>query len=1019
MSGLEVASFPGANQDTIQAIATDASGNIYAAGTTYSALFPVKNAAQPVFGESAILRTTDLGATWSRVGSPAGSAVAVIADPADPQVIFTSGANGIFRSTDSGETWQSVYAAAVTSAATDPGNHLHLAALTATETLIRSLDGGTTWAAGGAACGIAGCGQLLADPTGSGTLLVTGLGISISRDWGLTFQSFGPPGGVGTPNAAAFDPSHPGWIYVDRSAGVAGGLFLTTDFGASWTQKASPPSTFSSILNLAVDPDQPGVLVAATANGLYKSSDGAASWALQTPSAPPAAYFLPETNHAFVLAPHRCSASGGIFALGSGVPGSFAVSFSPDFGVTWKTPQLTNVLSVARGAGCTFYVTRTPTSDAFVAKIAPNGETLWSTFLGGSDHDAPVAVATDTQGNVYVAGNTSSPDFPTSVAHIGPPGNNSVFLAKFTPGGLLTYSAMLGGEAANNAIALAVDANQNVYVAGKTDSLQFPITTGTVGPTLDPGSYTGFLVKVSSNGALGYATYLGPSYTFPGAILVNANQEVTVAGSGIVPGSGASSNGAEPQFVLKLDPAASRIVTFTYLAATQAGNGGSVTGMATDAQNNLIVFGHTPSGTVPATPGAYSSPPQVTHCNSNVLLALDDAYLTKLGAVDWQPIYTATFSAACGIETGAVAIDSTGATVMAMGATNGLSLRGPIAGGGACASFSSAIAKLSADSSTLQYATYLPNCGVPGMALAPDGSAYVGVSPLTGESATSILRLKIANSAPISLDGVANAFSGDASAVTSGGLYSLAISGFQPAAVNFGLNPSQNLPDLAAGVQVLFDGVPASILATAPGRVMVAAPAVLPDPSGKRAGDRGADLFTSTQVSYNGLLSNAVLMPVSRVLPGLLTTDFPSVLPHADYADAAALNPDGTQNDANHPAAAGSTITVFTTGMGVAAPPIVPGSVASSSAVSPITAIYSSWETSGPSFSAPPLTVSSIAGFVAAMFQIHVPMPANITTLQGTDVGNEVRRVALWLQLGVPVVSHPPPLSNIVAVYVN
>src|SRR2546430_2730888 len=60
---LNLAGFAGSGQNSIQAVATDSRGNIYVAGTTPSPNFPVRNAAQPVFGEARILRTTDLGTT--------------------------------------------------------------------------------------------------------------------------------------------------------------------------------------------------------------------------------------------------------------------------------------------------------------------------------------------------------------------------------------------------------------------------------------------------------------------------------------------------------------------------------------------------------------------------------------------------------------------------------------------------------------------------------------------------------------------------------------------------------------------------------------------------------------------------------------------------------------------------------------------------------------------------------------------------------------------------------------------
>lgn len=82
LSQLGIAAFGGSGQTSIQAAAADASGNIYIAGTATSPDFPVKNAAQPVFGAARILRTTDLGVTWTRVGSPPDATVTAVApDP--------------------------------------------------------------------------------------------------------------------------------------------------------------------------------------------------------------------------------------------------------------------------------------------------------------------------------------------------------------------------------------------------------------------------------------------------------------------------------------------------------------------------------------------------------------------------------------------------------------------------------------------------------------------------------------------------------------------------------------------------------------------------------------------------------------------------------------------------------------------------------------------------------------------------------------------------------------------------
>src|ERR1700719_777060 len=60
-----IAGFGGSGQSSIQALATDSNGNILVAGTTNAPDFPVKNAAQPVLGDATILRTNDLGTTWT------------------------------------------------------------------------------------------------------------------------------------------------------------------------------------------------------------------------------------------------------------------------------------------------------------------------------------------------------------------------------------------------------------------------------------------------------------------------------------------------------------------------------------------------------------------------------------------------------------------------------------------------------------------------------------------------------------------------------------------------------------------------------------------------------------------------------------------------------------------------------------------------------------------------------------------------------------------------------------------
>jgi uncharacterized protein (TIGR03437 family) len=986
---LSIASFLGSGQNSIQAIATDSGGSLYVAGTTSSPDLPVKNAAQPAFAESRILRTRDLGTTWTRVPAPLDVAF-VFPDPAAPQILFGGGNQGIYKSVDAGETWKIVnplqpgFNGAL---AIDPGNHLRLAAIRPSGGIIRSLDGGETWSAGGPLAAQ----QLIADPTGSGALLAGNFLLSISRDWGLTFQQLNPPG-PGAPSAMAFDPSHPGWIYVDTAAGVLGTLWLSTDYGVSWTQKASPPTTFSGMLSLSVDPDQPATLLAATADGLYKSADGAASWTRQ---AGPAGSFNFDGFSPFALVRHSCAPSGWLFALGERDVLTYQVAFSPDDGVTWMTPQLTSVTGVAAGPGCAVYATRQATTDAFVARLAPDGTPLWTTFLGGSDRDAPVALVLDAQANAYVIGNTTSPDFPSTVPRIGVPGEASVFLTRFSPDGRVVYSTVVSGEANNTATAIAVDGSQNAYLVGQTDSLSFPVTPSALVSTLHSGSYSGFLLKLSSGGTPVYSTYLGGSYTFPGAVLVDANQQVTVAGTGPVPGLPLPNPGSNPEYLMKLDPSGSQVVSSIYLDGA-AGFPPGPSALAADAQNNLFVVGEA-AANFPVTPGAYAAPQSPASCLGNDYDINGDVYVTKLNAADWKPVYSALLTAPCGIQPGALAVDSAGAAVLALSTGAGLPLHSPLLGGPTCSYNSSAVAKISPDGSALEFATYLDNCGVPGIALGPDGSLYAGVSPNLRGDPAGLLHLGTASAPGISLDQISNAFSGDASAVVAGGLYSLSGTGFSPPVMDLGLNAGQKLPLDLGGVQATFDGTPAALLQVGPGRVLVV------PPSNRPAGRRGEMIhgFTAVEIVSGQASSNIVWMPVSESLPGLLTVDFPNLQPHPDFADGNVRNQDGTRNDQNHPAAPGDSITLLVTGVGAATP------------------VYSTWQRASPGETPPPETVNPAPGLISAVFQVGMQVPASSQNLGGTAVGNGVQRVLVGLQFQLSVSSDIPPASNLVGVYVK
>ena len=183
--------------------------------------------------------------------------------------------------------------------------------------------------------------------------------------------------------------------------------------------------------------------------------------------------------------------------------------------------------------------------DAFVTKLNAAGNALvYSTYLGGSSSEGgtnsiQLAVAVDASGNAYVAGTTTSTDFPTASpiqpAHGG--GGAFIWDAFVTKlnaaGNALVYSTYLGGSGHDFVEGIAVDAFGNAYVAGETGSDNFP-TANPIQATRDGSPNDAFVTKLNAAGnALVYSTYLGGSsgdMTFGGGIAVDGSGNAYVTG---------------------------------------------------------------------------------------------------------------------------------------------------------------------------------------------------------------------------------------------------------------------------------------------------------------------------------------------------------------------------------------------------------------------------------------------------------------------------------------------------------
>jgi hypothetical protein len=190
--------------------------------------------------------------------------------------------------------------------------------------------------------------------------------------------------------------------------------------------------------------------------------------------------------------------------------------------------------------------------DAFVSELDPTGSHLiYSTYLGGSSVDVGYGVAVDSAGNAYVAGYTSSPNFPTTNSLVYQlsgtnitfnylSGYYNAFLAKIGPGGSpLIYSTYFGGNNIDVAEGVAVDSTGAAYLVGFTDSPNFP-TNNPVQPYLGGATnaasgYNAFVAKFAPSGTnLIYSTFLGGmnnDFGFGIAVDTNGNAYVTGAAS--------------------------------------------------------------------------------------------------------------------------------------------------------------------------------------------------------------------------------------------------------------------------------------------------------------------------------------------------------------------------------------------------------------------------------------------------------------------------------------------------------
>lgn len=264
-------------------------------------------------------------------------------------------------------------------------------------------------------------------------------------------------------------------------------------------------------------------------------------------------------------------------------------------------------------------------SDAFVAKVAPEGGRLvYSTLLGSRGRDSCTGLAVDAAGAITAVGMTTGAGFPLKSAFqkaFGG-GERDAFVSRVSPSGAgLLFSSYLGGKSFDQALGIAMDADGAIYVVGETMG-GFPVKGGF--QKTQRGSYDAFVSKIAPGGkALAYSSYLGGSrYDYGYDIVVDAEGAAYIAGGTrsrnfpVKAPFQAAIKGTGDGFLTIVDPSGDSLLFSTFIGGMYQDG---VYGIALDANGDIYLTGDTGSPDFPL-----SKPYQAAFHGK------DDAFLLKL-----------------------------------------------------------------------------------------------------------------------------------------------------------------------------------------------------------------------------------------------------------------------------------------------------------------------------------------------------------------------------------------------------
>lgn len=380
----------------------------------------------------------------------------------------------------------------------------------------------------------------------------------------------------------------------------------------------------------------------------------------------------------------------------------------------------------------------------------------------------------DPSGSAYIVGITASTDFPTTLGAFQTtttggfcvygqyawPCNEPSVTKLNAEGSALVYSSYLGGSGREDDARIAVDASGNAYVAGYTNSTDFPLRNP-IQPSLH-GGFDAFVAKVDTEGSsLIYSTYLGGSRDdITSGIAIDSSLNAYVAGS-TFSGDFPLANPLQASgsiFVTKLNEAGTSLQYSTRLGGSGMDQAASV---AVDPSGNAYVTFGTFSGDLPTTEGAFQSNLNLSSPCPIGVSQCEDVAIMKLNAAGSGLVYC-TYLGGSGQEfPSGIALDSCGNAYVTGSAfaLPAFPTASPLqADCGWATSWSCGmdvfVTKLNATGTGLVYSTYLGGASYDrGRAIAVDSSGSAYVTGVTGSP-----EFPVGNPIQANLSGVSDAF---------------------------------------------------------------------------------------------------------------------------------------------------------------------------------------------------------------------------------------------------------------------